>query len=118
MGHQSGKLLVGARYGHVVEEELDPLVPVARVNLLRVIFLLVVVRFICDVNNLIKEASAQRGVVRRFCRRLVSHHFAAAFNALVHNPFSRLLHRLKHFLFLLVGKLSVQLASLLVLALS
>ena len=56
---------MGASDGHVVEEELHPLVPVARVDFLRVTLLLVVVGLVGDVNDLVKQRCTQLGATLR-----------------------------------------------------
>lgn len=56
---QIGKFVKCACDRHIVEEQLNPLVPVARINLLGVKFLLVIVSFISNVHNLIEKTSTQ-----------------------------------------------------------
>ena len=92
--------------------------PVARINVLRVVPLLVVVGLVGDVNDLVEQARAEIRVVRRLLGRLVGLHLSAAHNALLHYAFCCLLHRLEHLFLLLLGELLIKLTAALVLTLT
>ena len=57
-------------------------------------------------------------MVARLLARLVGLHLGAALDTLLHNPLSRILHRLEHFLFFSLGEVLVKLAAPLILALT
>ena len=92
--------------------------PVARINVLRVVPLLVVVGLVGDVDDLVEQASAEIRMVRRLLGRLVGLHLSAAHNALLHYALCSLLHRLEHLFLLLLGELLIKLTAALVLALT
>ena len=88
---------------HVVKEELHPLVPVSRINVLRIVPLLVVESLVSNVDNLVKQPSAKLGVVLGLGGLLVRRHLRAAHNALLDDSLRRLLHGDEHFLLLEFG---------------
>ena len=57
-------------------------------------------------------------MVARLLARLVGRHLGTALDALLHNPLSRILHRLEHFLFFSLSEVLVKLSAPLILALT
>ena len=80
-----------------MQEELDPFMPISTIDLFRVVPLLMIVSFVCNVYNLIKQAGAEVAMVASLLACLVGLHLGASLNSLLYNPLGRFLHRLEHF---------------------
>lgn len=113
-----GKTVESASDWHVVQEELHPLVPVARVDVPGVVLLLVVVCLVGDVDDLVEQAGAQFGVVGGLLGGLVSLHLSAANETLLHYALGGLLHRSEQLGLLLLSQLAVKFAASLILTLA
>ena len=101
-----------------MKEELDPLMPVTGVDFLRIPLLLVIVGFIGNVNDLIKEGGAELRTTLSLGGRFVGLHLTTADDALLDQPLGGALHGCQHLLLFLLGQALVQVTAPLILGLA